>query len=292
MACLKSFFRNHDGEVLPFDSTKNGKHYIRPRARKASYEHIPTKAEVYQIVDMSPSLRDKAMFVTLFTSGMRVNALLRLRYGHIREQLEKGTIPLHLKIDDNLDTKLRGYSLPFYDTFIDKGAVDILRRYCEVYHKNSADDTLLFRCKAKGREDDEIGAQAVYWNLKRCIRRAGFDTKTMWVHSLRKAFKSELRKANIQEEISECLMGHRLKNSRENYMNRNDAINDLRQAYEKADFSREGKSQEARHENELQHLKSELIDERQKTEGVSHYLDSLQTQIEDLQKQLAQLKGQ
>ena len=69
-------------------------------------------------------------------------------------------------------------------------------------------------------------------------------------------------------------------------MNRNDAIDELRQAYEKADFSREGKSQKARHENEIQHLKQELVDERQKTEGVAHYLDSLQTQIETFRKQL------
>jgi uncharacterized protein involved in exopolysaccharide biosynthesis len=72
-------------------------------------------------------------------------------------------------------------------------------------------------------------------------------------------------------------------------MNRNDAINELRQAYEQADFSREGKSHEARHENEIQCLKQELVDERQKTEGVSQYLDSLQTQIEALKKQLQEL---
>lgn len=36
MAALKSFYRNHDGETLPFDSSKFGKHYVKPRARKAS----------------------------------------------------------------------------------------------------------------------------------------------------------------------------------------------------------------------------------------------------------------
>jgi site-specific recombinase XerD len=282
-AALKSFYRNYDGVTLPFDGSKGGKHNIHKRRTKACIEHVPSKREVCQIIDMSASLRDKAMYLILFESGIRVNALLRLKYGHVREQLEKGTVPLHLQITDELDTKLRGYDLPFYDAFIGAEAVDTLKRYCETKHKDSTAETRLFDVKTTA---------SVWMNFKRCIRRAGFDGKTMWVHSLRKAFKAELRKANIQEEISECLMGHRLKNSRENYMNRNDALNDLREVYEKADFSREGKSQEARHENEIQGLRQQLVDEREKTEGVSHYLDSLQTQIEDLQKRLAQLNGQ
>jgi site-specific recombinase XerD len=281
-AALKSFYRNHDGVTLPFDGSKGGKHNIHKRRTKACFEHVPTKREVYQIIDMSASLRDKAMYLILFESGIRVNGLLRLKYGHVREQLEKETVPLHLKITDDLDTKLRGYDLAFYDAFLGAEAVDTLQRYCKMVHKDSTDDTRLFDVKTTA---------SVWMNFKRCIRRAGFDGKTMWVHSLRKAFKSELRKANIQEEISECLMGHRLKNSRENYMNRNDAINDLRLAYAKADFSREGTSQEARHENEIQTLKSELVDEKQKTEGVSQYLDELKTQMERMQKQLDEYRA-
>lgn len=60
MAALKSFYRNHDGEALPFDSTKHGKHYVKPHAKKATYEHVPTKEEVYKIIDKAISLRDSA----------------------------------------------------------------------------------------------------------------------------------------------------------------------------------------------------------------------------------------
>lgn len=220
MAALKSFYRNHDSEILPFDSSKFGKHYVKPRARKASYEHVPTKIEVYQIIDMAMSLRDRAIMLMLFQSGIRLNALLRLNYGHVREQLEKGTVPLHLKITDDLDTKLRGYDLPYYDTFVGKEAVDALTRFCEIRHKNSTDDTPLFT----SRNNKRVSDTNVWFHIKRCVSHAGFDKRTMWIHSLRKAFKAELRKAPINEELSETLMGHRLKGSRESYMNRNDAV--------------------------------------------------------------------
>jgi len=244
MAALKSFYRNHDGETLPFDSSKFGKHYVKPRARKASYEHVPTKNEVYQIIDMATSLRDRAMMLMLFQSGIRLNALLRLNYGHVREQLEKGIVPLHLKITDDLDTKLRGYDLPYYDTFVGKEAADALKRFCEIRHKNSTDDTPLFT----SRNNNRVADTNVWFHTKRCMAHAGFDKRTMWVHSFRKAFKSELRKAPINEELSELLMGHRLRGSRESYMNRNDAVEELCEAYEQADFSRDGKTKETQHD--------------------------------------------
>lgn len=78
-AALKSFYRNHDGVTLPFDGSKGGKHNIHNRRTKACFEHVPTQQQVYQIIDMSPSLRDKSMFLTLFQGGIRANALLRLK---------------------------------------------------------------------------------------------------------------------------------------------------------------------------------------------------------------------
>jgi len=71
MAALKSWFRNLNGERLPLDSERGGKHNIRNVHKKAAYEKIPSKEEVYRIVDMTSSLRDKAIFLTLFQTGIR-----------------------------------------------------------------------------------------------------------------------------------------------------------------------------------------------------------------------------
>jgi len=293
-AALKSFYRNHDGVTLPFDGSKGGKHNIHNRRTKACFEHVPTKQEVYQIIDMSPSLRDKAMFLTLFQSGIRANALLRLKYGHVREQLEKGTDPLHLQITDELDTKLRGYDLPFYDAFLGAEAVDALKRYCQMAHKTSTDDTRLFKLKA---------TTSIWTNFKRCIQRAGFDRKTMWVHSLRKSYMAQLRKANLQDEVCQVLMGHRLRGSRENYMNRNDAVEQLREAYGKADFSREGKTTESRQDAELMRLDFKVADKDEEirrlneevkmmgkrvfdAEGIGLQMQAMAERLEELENEL------
>ena len=257
MAAIKSFYRNHDGEILPFDSSKNGKHYVKPHAKKASFEHTPTKEEVYQIIDKTMSIRDRAMMLVLYESGIRENALLNMTYGMVKEQLQKDVCPLHLKITDEVDSKLCGYDLPFYDTFIGREAIDALKRYCELVHKDSKDDAVLFRSRLGGK----MSGVGVWTSFKKAMRRADFDIKTMWIHSLRKAYKSEVRKSNMQEELAECLMGHRLKGSRESYMNRNDVIEELRKAYMTVDFTRLGKNE--KQDAEIEQLKKELAEERQ-----------------------------
>jgi integrase len=291
MAALKSFYRNHDGDILPFDSTKHGKHYVKPHAKKAIYEHVPTKEEVYKIIDKSVSLRDSTMMLVLFQSGIRKNALLNLKYGMVREPLQKGTVPLHLKITSEIDSKLCGYDLPYYDTFLSNEAIESLRKYCEKYHKDSLDDMLLFRT----RQGKKMYGESVWLAFKKATERAGFDSKTMWVHSLRKAFKSQVRKANVQEELAEALMGHRLKGSRESYMNRNDAIEELRLAYEQCDFTREGKTE--RQDREIQQLKRELEEERKSAKIMQQRFESMieeanEKTLIELQNRLEQLQIQ
>ena len=145
MAALKSFYINHDGEILPFDSHRGGKHYFNNlRRKRAAYEHIPTRKEVYEIADVASSLRNRAIILILFQSGIRVNALCRLTYEMVRRQLRENEVPIRIRITDEIDTKLRGYRIAFYDTFIGKEAVDVLRKYCEMKHRNSDGDTPLF----------------------------------------------------------------------------------------------------------------------------------------------------
>jgi DNA polymerase len=119
MASLKSFYGHKDGEILPFDCSRGGKHYFNNHRRKRlAMEHIPTPAEIYDLVDEAGTLRNRTIILILFQSGIRANALTRLTYGMVRNQLREGRVPSHLRITDKIDTKLRGYRLYFYDTFI------------------------------------------------------------------------------------------------------------------------------------------------------------------------------
>jgi len=83
LAALRSFYRFKDGETLPFDARKGGKHYIQLYRKKAKYEKIPNKNEAYRIIDAATGLRDRAMFLLLLQSGCRLNVLLHLRVGKL-----------------------------------------------------------------------------------------------------------------------------------------------------------------------------------------------------------------
>ena len=307
MAALKSFYRNHDGERLPFDSQSGGKHYIQKRRKKAALEHVPTNEEVFQIADHCISLRDKAIVITLFQSGIRVNGLTRLKYGMIRKGLQKNEVPIRLRITDKIDTKLRRTRTGFYDTFIGSEAIELLRRYCEEEHANSKDEDLLFPSR---RTKKGLTIYNIWKNVKKAIRRAGLDEETIWVHSLRKAFKRQVRRSNVNHDYSELLMGHVLHEAQEYYVSRNEIIEELKQAYTKVDLSREetrakdyvelnAKIETLKQEREAlnniitrQSVEIQKLREHfDKTKDVGKYTDFLIGQMKEMQKQLNELTG-
>lgn len=276
LVALKSWYRNLNGEQLPFDSGRGGKHNIRIVRKKAAYEHIPNKEEVYRIVDMVSSLRDKALLLTLFQSGIRVNALCSLTYGDVQDQLDKDIITL--KITWDLDLKLRGTDIPFYYTFINGEGAVTLRQYCELKHKRSKSETPLFYTRSK----KPISESGVFKIVKRCIERAGFDRKTMWTHSFRKAFRKIVRQANIDDDDKEQLMGHVIKGSRQAYYDRH-AIDLIREAYQKCNFAREVP------EGEVTKLRRQLEDEQGKRMLNEMRLEKLERELEITRKLLKEM---
>jgi hypothetical protein len=103
------------------DSGRGGKHNIHMTLKKAAYEHIPSKTLCYQLIDQAIGLSDKAILLTLFQSGIRGNALRKLTYGMVKNQLNEDIVTL--KITGDIDDKLRGASIPFCYTFLNGEAV-------------------------------------------------------------------------------------------------------------------------------------------------------------------------
>jgi len=269
LAALKSFYRNKDGEILPFDSRKGGKHYISRRRKKAKFETIPTKEQAYRIIDVISNLRDRAMFLLAFQSGVRKNVLIHLNYGHIKDQLYPvAQIPLRLKITEDIDTKLRSYDLSHYYTFLQGEAVQALQTYCEKYHQQSTDDTPLFPSRSGRRLDKTI----IWRSFKRAVRRSGLDPKTIWVHSLRKAFRKVVRTSPIDPDFAEALMGHVLPGSRENYFDRHD-IEELAEEYMKINFTHEiPENNHARLRTEIEELRAENMTLHQRLDMIENLL--------------------
>lgn len=277
ITALKSWYRNLNGEVLPLDSGRGGKHNIPYRAQKALYEKIPSKAEVYQIVDMAGNLRDKAIFHVLFQSGLRRNALIKLRFGDVADQLDKDIITL--KITSDIDDKLRGANIPFYITFVNGEGAIALRQYCQVAHKNSKPTMPLFYTKDTKKPVSPVWLWCI---TKKCVKRAGFDPKTIWVHSFRKAFRKIVRQADIDDDDKEQLMGHVIKGSRQAYYDRHDTELILK-AYEKCNFTREIPK------SEISKLRAQLESEQ---EARSREKGNLEAKIQELTEQFLSIKKQ
>lgn len=232
LLALKSFYRNKNGELLPFDSGRGGKHFFKREHLKAGYEHIPSKAEVYQIVDMANSLRNKALLLFLFQSGVRVNVIEHIRYRDVKAELKNDL--LTLKVTKALDDKLRSMDIPFYYTFLNGEGAETLRKYCNEAHADEDPEKPLFLTDT----GTSVTRPYILRMLKSCIRRAGFDPKTMWIHSLRKAFRKIVRQApDVDDDDREQLMGHTIKGSRGAYYDKKD-LDIIAGVYKKCNFSR------------------------------------------------------
>lgn len=292
-AALKCFYRNKDGETLPFDSRRGGKHYIPKRRVKASIEYVPNKSEMYLIIEGANTVRDKALLLFLFQSGVRVNSIGHLKFKHVKNQLypvgeTEAKIPLTLKITDDIDTKLRGYDLPFYYTFLQGEAVETLKTYCDKFHNLGKGDpnAPLFISNL----GNSLAPGSVWEIVKRCTKRAGLDSATIWTHTVRRAFKDVVRKSSLSNDFAEALMGHRLEGSQENYFSRN-RPDDVAKEYMKIDFSRSvPKSRMEQMEKELNTKDVELkeLKERMvKLENVSRpALETLLKRLDELEKQV------
>jgi len=281
IAALKSFYRSNYGVQLPFDSRRGGKHYIRATKKKAKYEIVPEKNQVYAIVDATRSLRDRALILTLFESGVRVNAACSLNVGDVREQLfPEPTVPLILKITDDIDSKLKGALIPFYLTGLQGEAVGALRNYVKKRHSQSPDDTPLFITRRKTR----LSPKQVWTLVKEAVRRAGLDEKGIWVHSLRKAFRKVVRRTNIDDEHKEQLMGHALEGSREAYFDRH-ATEEIMEAYMKCDFTREVlQNNHARMRTEIEQLQAQNLSFAGMVEELRRELATVKTELKALKK--------
>jgi site-specific recombinase XerD len=289
LAALKCFYRNKDGETLPFDSRRGGKHYIPKRRVKAAIEYVPNKSEMYLIIEGAHTVRDKALLLFLFQSGVRVNAIEHLKFKHVKNQLyPEAKIPLTLKITDDIDTKLRGYDLPFYYTFLQGEAVETLKTYCDKFHSNGEGDVNapLFYSKLGNSLD-----QSSVWEIvKKCTKRAGLDPSTIWTHTVRRAFKDVVRKSSLDGDFKEAIMGHRLEGSQENYFSRN-RPDDVAKEYMRINFSRSvPKSRMEQMEKELNTKDAELkeLKERMmKLENISKpALEALLKRLDMLEKQV------
>ena len=224
----KGFFEANK-KTFELDRLDKKRYYSIPR-KKVIDEVIPNKDQVYRMADASLSLkaglRNKAMILCLFQSGVRPGCLCRWTYRLIREQLyPEVEVPVKLVITSETDTKLQSYGLDYYVTFLQKDAAEALESYLDNrIHQGwvPKDDHPVFVTESTASRGEPLSTGNIWEVIKQVAPAAGIDSRGMWSRLLRKSFRKVLNQSDIDEDTKEAIMGHKLPGSRGNYFDSHD----------------------------------------------------------------------
>ena len=195
----------------------------------------PRPEELQKLLEIA-SLREKTIISMLALGGFRLSTLVRLRYRHVRDDLERGITPIHIHVEAEA-TKGRYCD---YDTFIGNEAVEFLKLYLEQRRRRGEEITdespLIATEHGPPRPLTESG---LYQIIHRLYVKAGLVKEDgrfheLRAHSLRKFFRTQLTARGVPVEYVEYMMGH--KTSRYNDI-KSLGVEFLRNLYRLADLS-------------------------------------------------------
>ena len=222
-------FLEANKKTFELDRLDKKRYYSIPR-KKVIDEIIPDKEEVYKMADASLSLkaglRNQAMILCIFQSGVRPGCLCRWTYRLIREHLyPEVKVPAKLVINSETDTKLQSYGLDYYITFLQRDAAEALKSYLDNRIGQGwrfKDDDPVFVTESTASRGEPLKTANIWEVIKQVSPAAGIDSHGMWSRLLRKSFRKVLNQTKIDEDTKEAIMGHKLPGSRGNYFDSHD----------------------------------------------------------------------
>jgi len=312
----KQFYNYHNedlGREVRFKRSEKPK----TRMKKIGREVIPNRSQVYKMAaaafgqsyrgnvkNQFLGHRNRALILCLWQSGVRVNAICRLRYGMVKNYLYPTLkVPLPLKITQDIDTKISSYGLGYYYTFLAESAAKALREYLDfrmqITGKSLKDTDYLFvGLDAKNQVADmPMKRGMVLHAIKVAAGRAGMKYASVWTHVLRKGFRKVLNSCiYLDEDTREALMGHKLPGSRGNYFDVHD-INEIAEKYMKADWTEGAPSRlnglektVTIQQDTIEKLKAENEELKKHLEFRDSDVSKLKSDFAELKKMLADLK--
>jgi len=164
-----------------------------------------------------------------------------------------------LKITNQIDTKLSGYGLDYYYTFLQVEAAQALREYLNYRISQEGalrDNDFIFKSIFQNRAYNErLSEVRVLRVVKNSTKRISLDPRCVWTHAIRKSFRKVLNASPIDEDTKEALMGHRLTGSRDNYFDSHD-LDEIARKYMQANFSASKKTEDL--QKDLEASKAEI----------------------------------
>jgi len=200
-----------------------------PKQIKEKEYRCPTVEDVRKMLE-GANLRDRAILLTLFQTGLRESSLVLLKRKHIREIFEN-KVPAHVGLRAK---ELKGaYSGVESHTFLGRDAVEAIKKYLDwrerVKGERLTDDSFLFaRSDAIG---EPLFDQALIRIVRTACERAGIEPFSP--HDFRRAFQTNLEAAGVPANWVKKMTGHKLSGEENPYSI--PKIEQLREAYMKAE---------------------------------------------------------
>jgi len=190
-----------------------------PLSRKVAYkDRAPKPEELATMLDKAAT-REAFIVAAIATGGFREGTFAKLKYRHVKEDLEANTIPIHIHVEAAI-TKGKYHE---YDTFINAEASQLLKLYIadrrrggrffppeEITDESPLIRNTRFADKVLGVSEKTIRKivhdLAVNANVAKKLPNSWmYSVRT---HSLRKYFRTQMSAAKIDSEITQYMMGH------------------------------------------------------------------------------------
>ncbi len=160
-------------------------HYMKKPKRLPD---ILSKDEIESIFEASGTLKNKVIFMTIYSSGLRVSELVNLKVSDIDSK------KMQLRIRQGKGQKDRF-------TILSERTLYCLREYYKIYRP---EDWLFYPWRHKS---EHLSKRAVQTHLKSTVAAAGI-AKSITPHSLRHAFASHLLECGTDIYSIKNLLGH------------------------------------------------------------------------------------
>jgi len=187
------------------------------RARVTFHNRFITKQEIRRILDVSPP-REKAFFLMMVETGLRPDTLVKLQYKHIKEEYEKGIIPMKIELPSQLLKDRVGDRF----TFLGEDGYKALKTYLDMVGKLD-DEDYIFQPEKRTKVKKPLPQTTFSNYFRKVALKLGIVEKhvkgkpyPVRLYCLRKYFRNNCR---LDPAIREFFMGHSL-GTDEHYISR------------------------------------------------------------------------
>ena len=197
-----STLNNKNGSLVFFYKRVLGKLWddnLVPRAiNDYAVPRVLSSSDIERLLDATTNLKYKAMFAIMYSSGLRISEVVRLRY----EDISRTNMQIYIH---ESKTHTSRYAI------LSQRALDILTEY---WFKCGRPRGILFPSQLNGDYLTTSGPQLMF---RKSVKKAGLP-KYIHPHCLRHSFATHLLEDGVDIRYIQTLLGHRSPKSTEIYL--------------------------------------------------------------------------